>query len=256
MKKLIFIITVFGSITYSGAQTMVKIEKGIATLDGKQWLIVQETQIDKKTAYEVIKTLSGEIIAMLTFTNNADAVYFKGEFPVIAKKYEINYPAGTAIQTILESYNKNKVIVDGNIDLTGLQKYCNDRKFPLNNILTPEERKEQEANQQVVYSYSNEKKNKSEPSDNINTDTPLPKNVSFTLKNNSSKNVRIFIGDKPKYGSGRTSWYSGNSSTSEYGTSGNQVCIVDEYDNSISCQTISDGTTRIEINESGTGFGK
>jgi hypothetical protein len=67
--------------------------------------------------------------------------------------------------------------------------------------------------------------------------------------------VRIFIGDKPKYGSGRTGYLSGNTRESRTASVGNQICIVDNSDNPISCITISNGMGDVSINASGTGFG-
>ena len=47
--------------------------------------------------------------------------------------------------------------------------------------------------------------------------------VSFYVKNNSSNSVRIFVGTKPKYGSGTTGNLGGNSRSSYTGKVGDQV---------------------------------
>ncbi len=235
------------------AQT-IKTEKGVATLDDVDWLIVQETPLGTSANYVVLKTLAGEIIAKLSFTNNPDKVYFKGDFPTVAKKYETNYPVGTGIQTILESFNKNGIIVAGKIDLVGLQKYCDDRKIALNKILTYDEEQAMNANATTVLSFPAQS-NAGQTASNNAAAVAAPQMVTFSLKNNSSKTVRIFIGTEPKFGSGSTHTTGGNNLSTEHGKAGDKLCIVDEQDNPISCTTISEGMGRLEINSSGTGFG-
>jgi hypothetical protein len=137
MKNVLLIILTI--LTTAGfGQSLVILDKGMATLDGKQWLIVSETSANNL----IVKDLSGGSIAKLTFQNKGDKVFLQGEFATVEKKYDVYYPSGTTIQTILESYNKNKVIVDGKIDLKGLQSYCDTRKIPLLKLLSAEEQKE------------------------------------------------------------------------------------------------------------------
>jgi len=81
-------------------------------------------------------------------------------------------------------------------------------------------------------------------------------NVSFSIKNNCRKNVKIFIGSKPRYGSGVKGTLSSNSVNSRNGKAGDQLCIVDGRGNPISCMKISRGMGRVSINSSCSGFGR
>lgn len=78
--------------------------------------------------------------------------------------------------------------------------------------------------------------------------------VSVTLRNTCSNTVRVFYGDKPKFGSGTTSSLSGNSSTSRQMKPGEMVWIVDESDNGLASATVSASTRTIEVTSSCTGL--
>lgn len=77
-----------------------------------------------------------------------------------------------------------------------------------------------------------------------------PKPVSVTLRNKCAETVKIFFGDKPKFGSGTYSTLSSNSSTSHSFMPGDMFWIVDDSQNGVSSFTVADGTKTIEI-ESG-----
>jgi hypothetical protein len=74
------------------------------------------------------------------------------------------------------------------------------------------------------------------------------------LKNNCSQTVKLFYGDKPKFGSGRYSSIGSNTSTSSGLRPGDMLWIVDDAQNGISSVTVSAGMQRIEITQSCTGF--
>lgn len=77
---------------------------------------------------------------------------------------------------------------------------------------------------------------------------------SLSLKNDCRQTVRLFIGDKPKYGSGRTTTVSSNSITSYSGSAPETIWIVDSSDNGLSAFTVSPGRHSIRILQSCTGF--
>ncbi|MGH1339965.1 MAG: hypothetical protein ACRBN8_00325 [Nannocystales bacterium] len=74
-----------------------------------------------------------------------------------------------------------------------------------------------------------------------------PKPVSVTLRNTCSETVKIFFGDKPKFGSGTYSSLSSNTSTSHSFMPGDMFWIVDDSQNGVSSFTVADGTRKIEI---------
>lgn len=81
-----------------------------------------------------------------------------------------------------------------------------------------------------------------------------PSSVSVTLKNNCPNTVKIFFGDKPKFGSGTYSSLSSNTSTSKSFRPGDMVWIVDDSQNGVASATVSASTRRIEVTSSCTGL--
>lgn len=81
-----------------------------------------------------------------------------------------------------------------------------------------------------------------------------PSVVSVTLRSSCSSTVRIFFGQKPKFGSGTYSTLSGNSRTNHQFRPGDMVWIVDQSDNGVASATVDDRTSEIEVTSSCTGF--
>lgn len=72
--------------------------------------------------------------------------------------------------------------------------------------------------------------------------------VSVTLRSSCKNTVRVFYGQKPKFGSGTTSSLSGNSVQSKSMKPGEMVWLVDDKDNGLASATVSETTRTIEVN--------
>jgi hypothetical protein len=81
-----------------------------------------------------------------------------------------------------------------------------------------------------------------------------PSVVSVSLKNNCKETVRLFFGEKPKFGSGTYSTLGSNTRTSKSMKPGEMIGIVDESDNGISSFTVSESTRDAEITDSCSGW--
>ncbi len=81
-----------------------------------------------------------------------------------------------------------------------------------------------------------------------------PRPVSVTLRNSCKQTVKVFFGDKPKFGSGRYSSMSSNSLTSATFQPGDMLWIVDDGQNGLSAVTVAEGMREIEILEGCTGM--
>jgi hypothetical protein len=86
------------------------------------------------------------------------------------------------------------------------------------------------------------------------TEAPKASHYSLSLKNNCSRTVRLFIGDKPKYGSGRYTTVSANSISSYSGFAPQTFWIVDDRDNGLSSWVAGPGSHNMQITSSCTGF--
>ncbi len=79
---------------------------------------------------------------------------------------------------------------------------------------------------------------------------------SMSLKNECRQTVKLFIGDKPKYGSGTSTSVSANSINSYSGMGPKTYWIVDSSGNGISSYTASPGTNNVRITSSCSGFAR
>jgi hypothetical protein len=78
--------------------------------------------------------------------------------------------------------------------------------------------------------------------------------VSVTIRSSCGNTVKVFYGDKPKFGSGTYSTISSNSVQSHSFRDGDMFWIVDESENGVSSATISQGTRELEIGSSCSGI--
>jgi len=128
-----------------------------------------------------LKSPDGKVQAMLNIQEKDTTIKFMARFPIIGLAYECLYPK-VELSTILESYVKNKVMVDGIATKDGVKAYCKERNIP---IIDQEELKKQR-----------EAKNKERDSVlAIRTQEKMAKKFELTLKNNADSSVYIFIGD-------------------------------------------------------------
>jgi hypothetical protein len=72
--------------------------------------------------------------------------------------------------------------------------------------------------------------------------------TSVTIRSSCSQTVRVFYGDKPKFGSGTTSSISSNSVNSHSFMDGDMFWIVDDSDNGVDSVTLGPGIREILIN--------
>jgi hypothetical protein len=76
--------------------------------------------------------------------------------------------------------------------------------------------------------------------------------VSVTIRSACSKTVKVFYGDKPKFGSGTYSSIESNSVQSHSFKPGEMLWIVDESENGLGSATIAAGTRELEVGSSCT----
>ncbi len=86
--------------------------------------------------------------------------------------------------------------------------------------------------------------------------TPQPQSAFFslTLKNNCRETVPMFIGDKPRFGSGTSTSIGSNTISSFSGNAPETFWITDKSGNGVSAFTVSPGSHRMQILSSCAGF--
>ena len=85
------------------------------------------------------------------------------------------------------------------------------------------------------------------------SDSPAaPTTVSVTIRSDCKDTVKVFFGEKPKFGSGKYSTISSNSRSSYTFKPGDMFWIVDESENGVASTTIADTTKEIAVTSSCT----
>jgi hypothetical protein len=83
-----------------------------------------------------------------------------------------------------------------------------------------------------------------------------PQVVSVTLHNDCDHTVKLFLGEKPGFGSGTQTSLGSNTTTSYQMKPGDMIWITDDSENGLSSTSIGGGSSqRINITSSCTGFG-
>jgi len=95
------------------------------------------------------------------------------------------------------------------------------------------------------------------PGSMANASAPAaPQVVSVTLHNDCDHTVKLFLGDKPKFGSGTNTSLGSNTTTSYQMKPGDMIWITDDSENGLSSTSIGGGSSqRINITSGCTGFG-
>ncbi len=95
------------------------------------------------------------------------------------------------------------------------------------------------------------------PPPSTNASAPAaPQVVSVTLHNDCEHTVKLFLGDKPKFGSGTNTSLGSNTTTSYQMKPGDMIWITDDSENGLSSTSIGGGSSqRITITSACTGFG-
>ncbi len=93
------------------------------------------------------------------------------------------------------------------------------------------------------------------PSNRSNGSSPKgPQTVSVSIKNECKQTVKLFFGDKPKFGSGTYSSLGSNTLTSRSMREGDMIWLVDDSQNGMGAVTVSSATRKVEILPSCTGI--
>jgi hypothetical protein len=87
-------------------------------------------------------------------------------------------------------------------------------------------------------------------SETASSESSTPGPVSVTIRSSCDKTVKVFFGEKPKFGSGTYSTASSNSRSSHSMSPGDQFWIVDDAQNGVANVAVSESTREIEILDS------
>ena len=191
----------------------------------------------KKADMYSLRSLDNKTEALLICVPDSNRIRFSGSFTVLNVRYSCFYPT-MEISTLLDSYVRNKVFVNGKANLEGLQAYCKERGLAL---ATPPVRK-----------VPNPLTRDSILAANARVDAA--NQVKFTFHNNASKPVRVFIGDKPKGGSGRIQIIQAHGDFAEHARKTEKVFLLNESGETLQSLSITDSLKRVVIKPTADGF--
>lgn len=108
--------------------------------------------------------------------------------------------------------------------------------------------KQDREREQMYASFSKPQTQSSSSSSSSSSSASNSGPVSVTIRSRCGSTVRVFYGDKPKFGSGTTSSISSNSVQSHSFRAGDMMWVIDDHDNGLGSVTISSGTRELEVN--------
>ncbi len=184
-----------------------------------------------------LRSLDNKLQALLVVRNDSNKIKFSGSFPRLGFRYVCLYPK-IEIITLLDSYIRNKVIVNGMPNLEGLKAYCKERSIPLDSIIARKKMDPAVRDSILIATAKEDAKNQ----------------VKFTFHNNAAKPVRIFIGDKPKGGSGRIQVIPPHGDFAEHARKTEKIFLLDDTGNGIKSIAVTDKLERVVIKASADDF--
>ena len=189
----------------------------------------------------------GDFYSLQTLENKTEAILFiikqegnnikfSGVFTNLNLRYNCLYPKMEII-TLLDSYIRNKVFVNGKANLEGIKAYCKERNL----VLQPMGHKTQSPAIRDSILAANAK-------------ADALSQVKFVFHNNADKSVRIFIGDKPKGGSGRVQIIVSHGELNEHARKTEKIFLLNDAGDEMKSIPVTNELKRVVINASADGF--
>ncbi len=198
--------------------------------------ICQTKSKDSVSIYS-LRSLDNKLQALLIFRYERDTIKFSGTFPYHSARYACLYPK-IDILTLLDSYIRNKVMVNGVANLAGLEAYCKERHIVLD--------------RSIEHSSKNPSKRDSVLTARAKADAA--NQIKFTIYNKAPKPVKVFIGDKPKGGSGRLQLIPAFGELEEHARNTERVFLISDNGGDFKAIAVNESLTKIVINASADGF--
>ena len=182
----------------------------------------------------IVRNLDKKSLIAMMFEEQDTVLKTSINFISVGLKFNVLFPKIKTI-VLLESFVKNKIIVDGAIDTSSLQAYCKERDLQLQNTIVKRTRRPGESDSLMK----------------SNLAKMLANSAEFTVVNKTNKPVSVQIG-KPS--SNRTQILNAGENYKTRGMIDETVCILDKQSQPAGCRIIKKTDKEFVINKSGTGF--
>lgn len=132
LLSLFFLMFVAGITNASDKNKFVLRNDSVFSNDKFQFRAIARPSKDSSILYS-IKSPDEKLQALLMMKTNADTTIFSARFVQLNISFNCKYPAVT-IETICESFIRNKVFVNGIAVKEGVAAYCKERNIPVQDI--------------------------------------------------------------------------------------------------------------------------
>ncbi|MEP7262927.1 MAG: hypothetical protein ABI772_00440 [Bacteroidota bacterium] len=230
-KSILLLLTVLTVNVHAQTAGDVKVENDTVYLKGVPQ-VTCKAKVKNGMSLYVINSFDSVAQATLLLVDRDSVVGCTARFEKLLLKYEVLYTK-TDISVIMESYIKNKVIVDGKIDSLGLVAYCNGKKI----VLQPMRLK---------------KKGEIPFNDSLlvkRAKDDMASQIFFSIENTQSASAKVSIGSPS---SNRIKFLAPGQKSDDHARPGEKICLLDNNNKVVSCEEISQGLKSIQITKKGT----
>ena len=169
--------------------------------------------------------------AAIFFSEKDTHTICTARFPGLALRYDVTYPP-IDLSVLVESYYKNKVLLNGKVDSIGLVKYCEEREIAL--VAMTGRKAKNPVNDSAMAEAAR---------------ADYASQVAFSIENYSDQQFKVRIG---KTGTSRIVILDAGRTIVEHAHINDQVCIVENNDKVKSCIDIKKDVSKIVVNKDGT----
>jgi hypothetical protein len=230
MKKLLAAVFILFSLQINAQdKKSVRIQNDTIFHEDKPSGLFSKNEREGKAIY-FIASLDKKPQAALFFSQTDTTTVCTARFPALALRYDVVY-SKVDIEGLLDSYYKNKVLMNGVIDSGSLAQYCKEREIELHPL-------------------AGRKINRPEINDSImakKAQEELARQITFSVRNDYGKQLSIQIG-KPSVN--RTVLVKNSQALHERAYPGDTVCFM-ENKTVIGCVEVKAGIKRIYIDSEG-----
>ncbi len=190
----------------------------------------------KKGDLYSLRSLDNKTQALFIVQEQTNNWKFSATFTTLNLHYGCLYPK-MEILTLMDSYIRNKVFLNGMPNLEGLKAYCKERSLDL-----------------VTMGHKAQSRALRDSTLAANARLDAANQIKFTFHNNADKPVRVFIGDKPKGGSGRIQIIAPHGDLAEHVRKTEKIFLLNDAGDGIKSVPGMDVLPRLVIKSTADGF--
>jgi hypothetical protein len=213
------------------AQDSVTVVNDTVYYKNKAEFIINHKAKTKNPVYFLF-SMDGKHQVGLYIVDRDSQIQCSAHFTQLKVRYSVLYPK-IDVKVLLESFIRNKVLVNGVVDSAGLANYCKERKIEIISMDVKKTARPQ-INDSLMAARAK---------------ADLENQVTIEIENNADHDVKVKIGNKV---SNRVEVVKHNSKKEYKARKGEQICLLDDKSASKSCVDVKEGMKKITVNKDET----